>query len=422
MNFMIHNFLAIVTAVASIALLVPIVVFSAQCLLALVARFDRPRATGLTPFHSCQAQQNIAAMPPRERLNPRPRLAIVIPAHNEQASIRGVVANVREQLDADDRLLVVADNCTDSTARCAKNAGAEVVERHDTSQLGKSHALAFGLRHLAPAPPQAVVVLDADCRILPGAIDSLAEAVGTTGRPAQASYTFTCDDGQDLSRVISALAIFFKNHIRPLGLSRLGLPCQLTGCGMAFPWRALQAVRIDNAAMTEDTQLGIDLVLAGYPPVFCPAAEVVTRLPSHWDAHVGQRRRWEHGYLVTILTQVPRLLLASATRLRLAPLCVAIDFLVPPLALLGVLWCGAMLLAGHVAYHHNLWWPLLLQSSGGLLMGFSVGAPWAVFCRQTVPLRALLAAPWYIVRKLPIYGSFFWNRQKVWLRTERHEG
>ena len=65
---------------------------------------------------------------------------IIVPAHNEETVIQGVVANLR-RLDwpADGfRILVVADNCTDSTAALARAAGAEVLERHDTKLRGKA--------------------------------------------------------------------------------------------------------------------------------------------------------------------------------------------------------------------------------------------------------------------------------------------
>lgn len=188
---------------------------------------------------------------------------------------------------------------------------------------------------------------------------------------------------------------------------------------MAFPWSALQDVRVDNMALTEDTQLGIDLLLAGHPPIFCPAAEVVGSVPTQWSTHMQQRRRWEHGYLVTVFSQVPRLLASAMLGRQSVPLWAAIDFLVPPLALLGILWCVATIVATASAVAAGAWSPLLLQVLGGLLMAISVFSGWVAFCRRSISLQALLSAPWYVVRKLPIYAALFWNRQKVWLRTQR---
>jgi cellulose synthase/poly-beta-1,6-N-acetylglucosamine synthase-like glycosyltransferase len=54
----------------------------------------------------------------------RPRVAVLIPAHNEAAWLRPTVEDVKAQLRDSDRLLVVADNCTDETASVAASAGA----------------------------------------------------------------------------------------------------------------------------------------------------------------------------------------------------------------------------------------------------------------------------------------------------------
>src|SRR5437762_2498433 len=80
---------------------------------------------------------------------------------------------------AGDRVLVVADNCTDATAAVAREHGVDVVDRFDETRRGKGFALDFGLRALdeiSSAPP-IVVMLDADCMLAPGALDALARQV-----------------------------------------------------------------------------------------------------------------------------------------------------------------------------------------------------------------------------------------------------
>ncbi len=76
----------------------------------------------------------------------RPSLAVLVPAHNEGASILPTVNDILAQLGPSDRLLVVADNCSDDTADVARKAGAEVIERRDDANRGKGHALDYGIR------------------------------------------------------------------------------------------------------------------------------------------------------------------------------------------------------------------------------------------------------------------------------------
>ena len=58
-------------------------------------------------------------------------------------------------------------------------------------------------------------------------------------------------------------------------------------------------------------QLGLDLALDGNAPLFCDGAHVTGRLPTQQKIAYGQRARWEHGHLQTLLTQVPRMFKAA---------------------------------------------------------------------------------------------------------------
>ena len=68
----------------------------------------------------------------------RRRIAVLVPAHNESKGMLGTLDDIKAQLYSGDRLLVVADNCTDDTAAVAKLAGAEVTERHDLRESARA--------------------------------------------------------------------------------------------------------------------------------------------------------------------------------------------------------------------------------------------------------------------------------------------
>ena len=89
----------------------------------------------------------------------RPRLAVLMPAHNEASIIATSLRTVMPQLADSDTMLVVADNCSDETRAIAESEGAEVISRKDLVHRGKGYALDFGVRHLEqdpPAQPQSV--------------------------------------------------------------------------------------------------------------------------------------------------------------------------------------------------------------------------------------------------------------------------
>jgi len=356
----------------------------------------------------------------RNRTGERRPCAVLIPAHDEEAGIAATIRNVRDQLAPGDRVLVVADNCSDGTARAAVEAGAEVAERTDPERRGKGFALDHGLRQLEKIPPGVVVVVDADCLLGPGALDALTRQAAATRRPAQGVYLIGTGREPDPRRRLSAFAVVLKNEIRPRGLDRLGLPCLLTGTGMAFPWEVLRAAHLGTGNIVEDMKLGADLALAGYPPELCPEARLSGAAAPDRTAAIKQRTRWEHGHVQTLLTQAPRLVVAGLGRMRPGLVGLGLELGVPPLSLLVGIW--AVLLVGCLLWwqlNDGSWAPFVTLVSAAVLTGGAVFLAWVKFGRRLLPLSTLVMAPVYIGWKLPIYAKMLVAREKTWVRTDR---
>jgi len=109
----------------------------------------------------------------------------------------------------------------------------------------------------------------------------------------------------------------------------------------------------------------------------------------------------------------------SITSFKPHLLWVALDLCIPPLALLGIAWGGLIVLAVIVAALGGSTFPLSLLVFGAVLMALSLAGGWFVHCRDQVPAKAILALPWFLVRKIGIYASLILKKEKVWLRTER---
>jgi cellulose synthase/poly-beta-1,6-N-acetylglucosamine synthase-like glycosyltransferase len=351
----------------------------------------------------------------------RRRLAVLVPAHNEGSLIEGTIRSIVPQLSEADRLLVVADNCADDTAAAARAAGAEVVVRSDLVRRGKGYALDFGIRHLELEPPEVVVIVDADCLVAPDAIDKLARSCAITGRPIQGLYLMHAGKNTGLKMRVAEFAWIVKNRARPEGLHRLGLPCQLMGTGMAFPWLCISKAKLASGHIVEDLQLGIDLARAGTPPLFCPEALVSSEFPTSADGVQGQRTRWEHGHLGVIVSEVPSLLLRSLFPMNASLLSMTLDLSVPPLALLTLLvaavWCGSVIL--YIFTNAQL--PLVIATTSAVLLTISVLMAWLRYGRQTISLISLALAIVYALWKIPLYAKFLVARQMHWVRSKRNE-
>jgi cellulose synthase/poly-beta-1,6-N-acetylglucosamine synthase-like glycosyltransferase len=363
--------------------------------------------------------------PRRERFPPRfrkmgGRIAVIIPAHNEGMQLVSTLDDVKAQLTSADRLVVVADNCSDDTAAIARTAGVDVVERRDTTKIGKGYALDCGLRYLSANPPDIVVMVDADCRVAPGTIDRLVDICAMAHRPVQALYLMVAPEGAPISHQVAEFAFRVKNWARPLGLATLRMPCQLTGTGMAFPWNATRAVDFATGAITEDLKLGLELTAAGYPPLFCPSAQVSSVFASTAKGADTQRKRWEYGHVATIVTNGPRLLFMALWHRNLALLALTIDVIVPPLTLLVSL-LALLVLISSVALLFGV--PSTpMQISIACLLGFALAIflVWLKFGRDILPIRAIALVPQYVFWKVGLYRRFMLGKtDRQWTRTDR---
>jgi len=362
-------------------------------------------------------------LPPRARSiegQERRTFAVVIPAHDEAQQIDGVVRGLLPQLTGSDRLIVVADNCTDATADKARAAGAEVIERNDPEKRGKGYALDFAVRSLASAPPDAVVFVDADCRVSPGSLSVLARSACAHERPMQCLYLMAAPESAPIGVRVAEFAFALKNLARPMGLDRLGLPCQLTGSGMAFPWHIISRANLATGHLAEDMKLGLDLALAGTPARFEPRARVESDFPHSASGVRSQRSRWEEGHIAligTALRQLPRILKNG----NKAALALVLDTLVPPLTLLVLLVTACLATTAILTLILSLPATVLWASAAiWTLLSASVCLAWLCHGRRILPARDLIGIAPFILGKAKLYFSLARGKRSAgWIRTDR---
>jgi cellulose synthase/poly-beta-1,6-N-acetylglucosamine synthase-like glycosyltransferase len=348
------------------------------------------------------------------------RVAILVPAHNESIHLLPTLHCLQAQLGPYDRLLVIADNCEDDTASLARAAGAEVLERQHASLRGKGYALAFGVDALRDAAPDVVVVVDADCRVSDGGIQALAQQCLQTQCPVQMLDLMVAPPGAGLRTRMLEFAWLVKNQVRPLGSFRLGRACHLMGTGMALPWSLAASARLATGHIAEDMKLGVDLAIAGRPTQFLAQACVTSEFPRDAAVARTQKTRWEHGHLQTLAQELPRLLGAFVRRPRAATLVLAMDLLIPPLALyfLCVAISLPLLVLGY-CFIPALATAAWISLSSAIALALAITLAWLGHARQLLSLRELLSVPLYAAWKLPVYVAYFLKRKSGWTRTAR---
>ena len=348
-----------------------------------------------------------------------PRAVVVVPAHDEAATLNGVLRELQQSIDGQAEILVVADNCTDETAAIARALGIHTIERLDPDRRGKGFALDFARTHLLDRAPEVVVILDADCRIDRDGLRLLVATCAKAQRPCQSAYLMRTGEGSGPMVQISNFAFMLKNLVRQRGLARLAGSVHLTGSGMALPWPlfAMAALATDN--IVEDVKLGLELTEQGAGPLLIDKATVWSE-PSNADGTLVQRERWEGGNMALARHMAPRLLSAAIRSGRPRLLIRALDLFVPPLTILilanvlvGILLAVATWLMSATA------WTVVAWAVTNLAAGLAVAAAWAVYGRSFLRPRTLVAIPGYLLWKLPLYARIRRNGAKQWLRAGR---
>jgi cellulose synthase/poly-beta-1,6-N-acetylglucosamine synthase-like glycosyltransferase len=384
----------------ALVLLVPVLVFALQIVLAMPVFGKRKAKYAL---HQTQ----------------RPSIAVLVPAHNEGVGIVPTLDVIRAQMKDGDRLLVVADNCSDDTAQIAAASRAEVIERNDSAHRGKGYALDYGVRYLEYSPPDVLIIVDADCMVHADGLETLAYRCMEQQRPIQALYLMFSPDGAGLKTKVAEFAWAVKNWARAVGYARLGLPCQLMGTGMAFPWAMIQRAELASGHIVEDLKLGLDFAAAGAAPQLCTEALVTSVFPTNAEGTQSQRTRWEHGHLGMMVKDGPRQLMRALRERNLSLLSLVLDMLVPPLALLTLMVLLMALLGSVLIWFTGQAMPWSLAIISFVLLGVAVLLAWVGYGRNILSFRNLAYAPLYALGKIPLYLKFMVNRQVEWVRSRR---
>ncbi len=371
------------------------------------------------------------ALPPVSASAP-PRLAVIVPAHDEEMVLAATLSSLQVQEYPRDafEVIVVADNCTDRTADIARERGATVLERVDALERGKGYALNHAVTHLLarPAPPDGFVIVDADTWVALDFLACMSRRLASDGDARglsawQGRYG-VLNAGDGWRAALMSAAFDLVNHVKPLGRAGLGLSAGLKGNGMAFTRAVAAQVPWAGGSLTEDLDYGLELARRfGLRVGYAPEARVLAQMPADGAQAASQRSRWERGRARAVRERALPLLKEGLRRRSPLLLDAAWDLLVPPLAELAALLVLALLsvtlgIVLHVLPHPARWAAAAAATGGGLaayvLGGLYVsGAPRATY-------TALARAPFYALWKFVLLArKLRRGESREWVRTAR---
>jgi cellulose synthase/poly-beta-1,6-N-acetylglucosamine synthase-like glycosyltransferase len=386
----------------------------------------------LLPFHILILATALAALlsrrKSRETSQLRTRFLVVIPARDEEA---GVAATVKSCLAVDYpedlfEVVVIADNCSDSTALFACRAGATVVERHDPARQSKGFAIGYLIDRLERSGQirhyDALVVIDADSTVSPDLLRGFADSIEAGNDWIQCFYTVSNPEASWRTRLM-AYAFSLFNGVTPLGQFALGLSAGFRGNGMCFSTKGLRRVPWRSYGLVEDLEYSWNVRIAGEKVAFLPEARVDgVMLGQGGEAAIAQRQRWEYGR-----HEVRRQLLLPLMRSRrlsgIDKLTSVIELTMPPMVALMV-YSGCVLAANLLlVLSSSMPAPVSLGLIGScVIMSIALAlhaiAPFLVFRLPWSYLLVILHLPAYAIWKslIPLRG-----RPTQWIRTPREQ-
>ena len=235
--------------------------------------------------------------------NENHRIAVLIAARNEENVIGQLLDSIHAQknypMDHVD-IYVGADNCTDDTARVARERGAIVFERHDTVHVGKGYVLNEMLKRIKRPGRKhydAYLVLDADNILDPNFISEI-EKVYSSGYEIVTCYRNSKNYGDNW--ISAGYALWFLREAQYLNNARmrLGSSCAVSGTGFLFSDGVLEACGGWNFfLLTEDIEFTIDNVVRGEKVGYAAGAVLYDEQPTSFAQSWRQRMRWSKGYL-----------------------------------------------------------------------------------------------------------------------------
>ena len=240
---------------------------------------------------------------PAEVASYKPRVAVLIPAYNEEKVIERTVRAALNSNYPNIRVIVIDDGSKDRTLEVARAAFAAeaaagkvlILGKHNS---GKAEALNFGIEHIGDA--ELFVGIDADTII---AQDAIARLVPHFINPKVGAIAGNAKVGNrvNLWTRWQALEYITSQNFERRALDVLGAVSVVPGAIGA--WR-VSAVReaggyhIDTVA--EDADLTMALLRRGYRVEYEDMALAYTEAPTNANALMRQRFRWSFGILQAV--------------------------------------------------------------------------------------------------------------------------
>ena len=243
-------------------------------------------------------------------LTPTKNFAVIVAAHNEEAVIGQLVDNLTK-LDYPNDLYdiyVIADNCSDNTARIAADTGAIVCERTHPTKKSKGFALEWMFEKLFAMDKKydAVAIFDADNLVHPAFLKEMNNRLLKGDKIIQ-GYLDAKNPYDTWVSGTFAIAFWVIDHISHLAKTNIGLSAVLGGTGMCITTDVLQKYGWRATCLTEDMEFTMKSLAEGIKTTWAHDAIVYDEKPLTFKQSWNQRKRWAQGQFDVAHRFIPKM-------------------------------------------------------------------------------------------------------------------
>jgi cellulose synthase/poly-beta-1,6-N-acetylglucosamine synthase-like glycosyltransferase len=369
------------------------------------------------------AVASIGKQSPLTMFEQRPsyHFVIAIPAHNEATVIQDSVRQLQEMNYPANMfsIHIVADHCTDDSAKLAREAGAFVHERREGPRSGKGAALSWLFQWVLDDSCDAVVVFDADTQVDPDFLRVMNIHLANGHQVIQGQHIISNPEQGWFPALTWAMFIVdnrFQNH----GRSNIGWSAKNMGDSICFRADVLHKTGWGEG-LTEDYQLRQRLLLEGIKITYEPAAKAYGEAPRSWSQVAAQRARWLRGTYDAGQQFARRLLLEGFKRRDMSLLDGAFQAYFPSYSTLTIVSISALLIQVLINWllGETFLWDLI--GIWAAVVGALILYPFIGLALEKAPGKAYLAillGPAFIIWRTWMALVARYGRQPInWIRT-----
>jgi cellulose synthase/poly-beta-1,6-N-acetylglucosamine synthase-like glycosyltransferase len=388
--------------------------------------------------------------------DPQLKFLVLVPAHNEEAVIGGIVENL-QSMDYPRELYdfyILADNCDDRTAEVARNMGANVLESHkETPDMptGKPIVLQKALNTLKGYAKKydLVIFFDADNRIDKRMFREVNSQLLDHPEADIVQCYLGCKNKKGLVALYYYMSYTITNRFFQYAKSRRGINSVVGGTGFAVRADYLQKRGGWTAmSLTEDFELQVEATCEGKRILWNNNVRIYDEKPTRLRASFRQRIRWAQGHWFVCFKNTKRIFRALREKrigfgeflstflyvYSLTPFLVMMIQMALGLFIQVLIWTGVApqpISAITFADWFTVNYPSLILFFYSFIMLFYI-ADWldngVRFNPLSLPLNILsLLLNTFLVAAAQIWGLFRFRHQNVWVKTTHrinapHEG